>query len=138
MFIVLAGHGFIFFYAPMVGNYNLNQYIFCSKDDEEFQECNDFNDNSTLIWFYILYIIYFTFSGMQIKFGYYDMKRKSLLKSGYSSVNRIINTVFKNIPFIYEIKLAIDWAFTPTSLDYSNGINSKVFMIWFILLIVIC
>ena len=25
MFIVLAGHGFIFFYAPMVGNYNLNQ-----------------------------------------------------------------------------------------------------------------
>ena len=54
---------------------------------------------------------------MQIKFGYYDMKRKSILKGGYSSINKTINTTFKSIPFIYEIKLAIDWACTPTCLD---------------------
>ena len=107
MFIVLAGHAFIFFYAPMKGNYNLNHYIFCSKDNEGYDECNDFNDNPSLIWFYIIYLIYFTFSGMQIKFGYYDMKRKSLLKSGYSTVNKIINTVFKSIPNYQSIGLLL-------------------------------
>ena len=117
LFIVLAGHAFIFFYAPMYGNYNLNHNVFCSKDDVSFDECNDFNDNPALICFYLLYLIYFIFSGMQIKFGFYDLKKKSLLKAGYSTVNKTINTTFKSIPFIYEIKLAIDWAFTPTSLD---------------------
>ena len=117
LFIVLAGHIFIFIYAPLTGNYNINHIIFCSKDDEDFDECNDFKDNPALIWFYILYLIYFIFSGMQIKFGYYDMKRKSLLKAGYTTINKTANTVFISIPFIKEIKLAIDWAFTPTCLD---------------------
>ena len=61
LFIVLAGHIFIFIYAPLTGNYNINHIIFCSKDDEDFDECNDFKDNPALIWFYILYLIYFIF-----------------------------------------------------------------------------
>ena len=117
LFIVIAGHAFIFFYAPLKGNYNLNHEILCSLEDGDYEQCNNFLENSALIWFYLLYMIYFIFSGMQVKFGFYDMKRKSLLKSGYSSINKLINTAFKSIPFIYEIKLCIDWAFTPTSLD---------------------
>ena len=117
MFIVLAAHAFIFFYAPMYGNYTINKNVFCSKDDEDFEDCNDFNDNKCLIAFYIIYMIYFIFSGMQIKFGFYDMKKKSILKAKYTTPNKLFNTVFKNIPFLYEIKLAIDWAFTSTSLD---------------------
>ena len=117
LFIVLAGHAFIFIYAPFAGNYNINHIMLCSTEDEDFDECNDFNDNPALIWFYILYLIYFIFSGMQIKFGYYDMKRKSLLKAGYTPINKTLNTTFISIPFIKEIKLAIDWAFTPTCLD---------------------
>ena len=117
LFITVFIHAFIFIYAPLTGNYNMNRLYYCIKDDPEFEECNDFKENASLIWFYIIYMIYFIFSGMQIKFGYYDMKRKSLLKSGYSTINKTINTAFKSIPFIYEIKLAIDWAFTPTSLD---------------------
>ena len=117
MVIVLAGHAFIFFYAPMTGNYSINKNVFCSKEDEDYEDCNDFNDNKYLIGFYIIYMIYFTFSGMQIKFGFYDMKKKSLLKAKYTTFNKLFNTVFKNIPFLYEIKLAIDWAFTSTSLD---------------------
>ena len=45
------------------------------------------------------------------------MKRKSMLKSGDASINGTINTIFKSIPFVYEIKLAIDWTFTSTCLD---------------------
>jgi len=40
-----------------------------------------------------------------------------MLKSGNSSINGTIYNSFKAIPFIYEIKLAIDWTFTKTCLD---------------------
>lgn len=115
IFIVLFAHGFIFFYSPMKGNYNMNRSIYCSKD--ELENCNDFNYNKSLLGFYIIYIGYFIYSGLQIKFGFYDMKRKSMLKSGSSSINGTINTIYKSIPFLYEIKLAIDWTFTSTCLD---------------------
>ena len=115
IFIVLFAHAFIFFYSPMTGNLNLNKSIFCNKDDDTI--CNDFDKNWALIGFYIVYLFYFLFSGLQIKYGFYDMKRKSMLKSGNSSMSGTINTVFRNIPFMYEIKLAIDWTFTSTCLD---------------------
>ena len=115
IFIVLFAHGFIFFYSPMKGNYNMNRQIYCTKD--EYENCNDFNNNLSLLGFYIIYIGYFIFSGVQVKFGFYDMKRKSMLKSGSSSINGTINTIYKSIPFLYEIKLAIDWTFTSTCLD---------------------
>ena len=140
LFIVLAAHAFIFFYAPMTGNYSIYKTVFCQKseyeeddnskssknsndsnnsnDSDDSEDCNDFNENGYLIGFYIIYMIYFIFSGMQIKFGFYDMKRKSILKAGYSSMNKTFNTTFRSIPFLYEIKLAIDWAFTPTCLDF--------------------
>jgi len=98
----------------MKGNYNMNRNIYCTKDDEN---CNDFNYNLSLLGFYIIYIIYFIFSGLQVKYGFYDMKRKSMLKTGSSSINGTINTIYKSIPFLYEIKLAIDWTFTSTCLD---------------------
>ena len=124
MFIVIFIHIFIFFYSPMKGNYNMNRTVYCPKkenvegEDDTTEFCNDFNKNWTLILFYIIYSLYFLFSGLQVKFGFYDMKRKSLLKSGSSSIGGNINTAFNSIPFIYEIKLAIDWTFTTTCLDF--------------------
>ena len=123
IFIVLFIHAFIFFYSPMKGNYNMNRSVYCIKDEDEDENdnsylefCNDFNNNWALIVFYLIYLTYFIFSGVQIKFGFYDMKRKSMLKSGSSSISGIINNTFRNIPFLYEIKLAIDWTFTSTCL----------------------
>ena len=119
MFIVIFIHIFIFFFSPMKGNYNMTRNVFCYKnndEDDNYENCNDFNKNWTLMVFYVIYIIYFLFSGIQIKFGFYDMKRKSMLKSGSSSISGIINTTFKSIPFLYEIKLSIDWTFTSTCL----------------------
>ena len=114
LFIVIFGHLFIFFFMPMKGNKNLNNKIYCSKTDEV---CNDFLDNKTIIIFYILYVIYFVFSGLQIKFGFYDMKRKSVLKARNNSIQGYIYNIYKVIPFLYEIKLGIDWTFTNTCLD---------------------
>ena len=61
--------------------------------------------------------MYLISSGLQIKYGFYDMKKKSMLKSGDQSLNGMIYNAYKAIPFLYEIKLAIDWTFTKTCLD---------------------
>ena len=125
LLITLFSHIFIFFYCPMIGNNNIFGSVYCPKDDddnkddeedEEENQCNDFVYNKTLIFCYLLYVIYLISSGMQIKYGFYDMKRKSMLKSGDKSINAVIYNIYKAIPFLYEIKLAIDWTFTKTCL----------------------
>ena len=40
-----------------------------------------------------------------------------MLKSGDKSISGMIYNAYKAIPFLYEIKLAIDWTFTKTCLD---------------------
>ena len=127
--IVIMAHLFIFFYCPMKGNLNIRNSVYCIEDEmngdnSNYEEndslevqCNDFLTNKALIFFYIFYIIYFLCSGLQIKYGFNDMRRKSMLKSGTSWVNGTIYNAYKSIPFLYEIKLAIDWTFTKTCLD---------------------
>ena len=129
MAITILSHLFIFFYCTMIGNNNLYGNVFCPEKDKEAEnldendedyesyQCNDFRYNYTLIICYILYVIYLISSGLQVKYGFYDMKRKSMLKSGDKSMNGIIYTSYKAIPFLYEIKIAIDWTFTKTCLD---------------------
>ena len=133
MVITIISHLFIFFYCPMIGNYNTYGLVYCentgknndsgrdeaSEDDDEDsgEQCNDFLYNKALICFYLLYVIYYISSGLQVRYGFYDMKRKSMLKSGDKSLNGTIYNVYKAIPFLYEIKLAIDWTFTKTCLD---------------------
>ena len=112
--IVVFGHIFIFFFMPMIGNLNLNNNIYCSSEDEV---CNDFLYNKTLIFFYLLYLLYFVSSGLQVKYGFYDMKRISVLKAKSNSISGIIYNTYKALPFLYEIKLGIDWTFTSTCLD---------------------
>ena len=132
--IIILSHLFIFFYCPIIGNQNIfgqpycifpeegqNEYKEESENEEDADsdlQCNDFGYNYTLIILYLLYIVYYISSSLQIKYGFYDMKRKSMLKSGEKSMNGIIYSVFKAIPFLYEIKSTIDWTFTKTSLDF--------------------
>lgn len=112
--ITLFSHIFIFFYVSIVGNKNMNNSPYCLKESAN---CNDFGHNSTTVFFYILYIVYLVCSGLQVKYGFYDMKRKSILKAGNSSINGIIYKVYKAVPFFYEIKHAIDWTATATAMD---------------------
>jgi ABC-type multidrug transport system fused ATPase/permease subunit len=112
--IVIFAHVFIFFFMPMYGNYKLNRTVYCKEGSKE---CNDFLKNTSLPIFYIFYIIYFVSSGLQVKYGFYDMKRKSILKGKSNSLYGGIYAGYKNIPFLYELKLGIDWTFTSTCLD---------------------
>ena len=114
MTIVIFGHVFIFFYMTMYGNYKLNRKVYCNKEDKE---CNDFLKNNSLIIFYLIYIVYFICSGLQVKYGFYDMKRKSVLKAKSNSIYGGVYAGYKAVPFLYELKLGIDWTFTTTCLD---------------------
>ena len=86
--LVISAHVFLFFYCPIKGNMNAFNNIYCPERDEKPEEtdyinsqkeCNDFLNNNALIIFYLLYITYFVCSGLQIKYGFYDIKRKSVL-----------------------------------------------------------
>ena len=110
MFTVIFSHASIFIYFPMKGNINLGSDIVCTSK----KKCNNFVDNKVIIIFYILYMGYLIFSGLQIKFGFYDIKRKSFFKSEENNIIGKIGNIFKAIPFLYEIKNAIDWTFTST------------------------
>ena len=113
IFTVIFSHILIFFYFPMKGNINLGNDIFCSIQ----KKCNNFVDNYMIIIFYILYMGYLLFSGLQIKYGFYDFKRKSFFKMEENNLLGKIGNIFKAIPFLYEIKNSIDWTFTSTSFD---------------------
>ena len=62
----------------MTGNNNLLNTVYCNEQDSNL--CNDFTNNAFIIIFYILYLVYLYFSSVQIRLGYYDIRRKSLFK----------------------------------------------------------
>ena len=113
IFLTLCSHGLIFFYITMSGNYNIYNAVYCLKDKHT-SECNDFQENLSTIFFYILYLFYLTFSSLQIKYGFYDLKRTSIFKN-VNSIHGLLFEVYKIIPFYYPIKNVIDWTVTPTS-----------------------
>ena len=102
---VLGIHIFIFFYLPYYGVVDTTE------------ELNKLSNNIFILLFYLLYIFYFLFSGLQIKYGLSDLRKMSGLMKSSNLFNSVYYKVFKNIPFLYELKNFIDWTFTTTSLD---------------------
>jgi piezo-type mechanosensitive ion channel component 1/2 len=119
VFIVIVAHIFIFWYLPIQGNYNLHNYYYC----DSLTECNNFHNNGYLIAFYIFYLLYMIFSAVQIHYGLLDMRKKSLLMRGDNWFYSTSFKIFNAIPFLYELKLMIDWSITPTSLDLFKWIK---------------
>ena len=119
LFIVIFIHFITFVYFPMKGNVNLGNEYFCIEGEN----CNDFQSNLSLIFFYIFYLFYLVPSALQIKNGFNDMKKKSVLKRNPNDINNLLVTIFQKIPFLNEIKNILDWTLTSTSLDLSQWIQ---------------
>jgi hypothetical protein len=77
IFTTIFSHAMIFFYFPIKGNINLGNGTYCTED---VLSCNNFTKNKYIIFFYIFYLIYLVLSSLQIRFGFYDIRRKSLFK----------------------------------------------------------
>ena len=102
---VIFIHIFIFFYFPFHGIIDKTEKL------------NKLSNNIFILIFYLLYIFYFVFSGLQIKYGLSDLRKMSGLMKSSNTFHSIFYKIFKNIPFLYELKNFIDWTFTTTSLD---------------------
>ena len=98
---VIGIHIFIFFYFP-----------YSNLETE-----NTLSNNLFILFFYLLYIIYFVFSGLQIKYGLSDLRKMSGLMKSSNFLHSTFYKIYRAIPFLYEIKNFVDWTFTTTALD---------------------
>ena len=112
--ISIISHLMIFYYFPIKGNTNLGIGKYCVKGEST---CNDFTENNYIIIFYLFYLIYLILSGLQVKYGFYDIKRKSLFKKKDDELFSNMCSAFQAIPFLNEIKNALDWTCTSTCLS---------------------
>ena len=117
--IVIFIHVITFIYFPFRGNLNSGYEMFCQDEDN----CHFFSDNPSLIIFYIIYLCYMIPSALQIKYGFLDMKGKSILKRSTNEMNNLILEIYQKIPFLTEIKNIYDWTLTGTCLELQQWIQ---------------
>lgn len=71
-----------------------------------------------MIWiFYLIACIYLYISALQIKHGLPEVNQTYFAMGGYGSVNRSVQELFMQIPFLFELRVFIDWTYTVTALD---------------------
>lgn len=98
-YILLAfTHFFIFIRMPLITRI----YVF---------------QNSSLILLYILCCIYFYLTSLQIKYGFPLITKGQYFASSTSIYNRYAFKIYRNVPFLYELRGILDWTITKTSLD---------------------
>lgn len=76
-----------------------------------------------LIGFMFLQFLYFIFSCWQIKWGYKKYKRLNSMLHKRTYINYYVTSVFTAIPFLYELKLIMDWTFCKTGLTLENWVR---------------
>lgn len=69
-----------------------------------------------LIGFMFLQFLYFIISSWQVKWGYKKYKRLNSMLHKRTYINSAVTSVFTAIPFLYELKLIMDWTFCQTGL----------------------
>jgi len=72
--------------------------------------------SGALLAFSFFYFLYFYLSALQIKYGYKEFKSFNSLMTRRGYTNYYIVSIYTVIPFLYEIKIIMDWTFSYTSL----------------------
>lgn len=116
--LIILIHNLVFWGFPMKANYNLNDEEYYCEDMYDSTHCNNYQLNWALQIFYILYILYFYINAKQIRVGM-PLFRKGAMKlmHNHSDFARICFLIYRALPFIFEIRVLLDWSFTKTSLD---------------------
>lgn len=114
VFVLFVTHVIVFWLFPMSGDYIRTGELYCPFTEEQqakaHNACNDFEYNTFTIIFYLLNLLYFWTSALQIKHG---------LTESLTSTHRKINDLsesFYGIPFLFELKTSIDWMHSKTTL----------------------
>lgn len=75
-----------------------------------------YNPPGFLIAFSFFYFFYFFLSALQIRFGYKKYKPLNSMLTRRRQLNSLITSIFTAVPFLYELKLMMDYSFCQTSL----------------------
>ena len=113
--LVILIHVFIYFYLPTKSVITSDGNKTNIKDMDIIK--NTVNTNIFIFIFYALYILYFFFCGLQIKYGLTDMRKMSSLMKASNFLYNMIYKTYIQIPFLFELKNFIDWTFTNTALS---------------------
>lgn len=118
-YILLIGvHLLVFWYYPLKGNFDKNNNNLYCDDLLDHATCNNFQINRSLQMFYILFLIYFIYAGIQQREGLPKFRKGSFkIMHKYTYTNRVAFQIYRGMPFLFELRTLLDWSFTKTSLD---------------------
>ena len=75
-----------------------------------------FHSNPVLIVLYLLKVAYFLVSSYQIRSSYPSSVQRNVLTRHATFVSWLIFVIYKAIPFMYELRMLLDWSCIPTTL----------------------
>lgn len=124
LIVIIFVISILYIYLPFSGNYNKHSSFLCDNtaNDDEYV-CNYYSENSYLRGLFFFFGIYLLFSSLQVSYGLLDMRKQALLMRGDNLFYNIAFKTYKAIPFLYEMKLTLDWTLTTTSLDLFKWIK---------------
>jgi hypothetical protein len=108
----------MFIYFPIMGHFKVSNKPFCNSyfNPIERSKCNHVNENFYIHLFFILTTIYFILCALQIKYGESFLKNQKKKDRRWTMSDRITNLIVTKVPFVFEIKTALDFSVTKTSL----------------------
>ncbi|KAL3083769.1 hypothetical protein niasHT_036762 [Heterodera trifolii] len=83
--------------------------------------------NYTAKTLYFVKCIYFLISAWQIRNGYPSLCVGNLLTHSYGLINMVLFKIFMLTPFVFELRTAIDWTWTDTSMPIFDFFNMENF-----------
>ncbi|EPB80437.1 hypothetical protein ANCCEY_00534 [Ancylostoma ceylanicum] len=84
-------------------------------------------ENSVAKSFYVIKCLYLLVSAWQIRNGYPQLCIGNLLTHAYGLANMVCFKVFMAVPFLFELRTAIDWTWTDTSMPLFDFFNMENF-----------
>ena len=76
-----------------------------------------FSKNKALLFNYLLWCLHLVFAGLQIKHGYPQAPYKTTFMRDTSFTTVLLFRIYRALPFIWEMKVIIDWTVSHTCLD---------------------
>lgn len=117
--LLIIVHFVVFWYLPINGNQAAFGTYYCNiQEINELDRCNDFESNHFIQYFYLLYLIYLVFAGLQIKYSLPSFSKVTFpFMRSSEPMNYYIFKGYRSSPFLFEIRTLMDWIFTTTSLN---------------------
>ncbi|CAJ0959030.1 unnamed protein product, partial [Mesorhabditis belari] len=85
------------------------------------------SSNRMALLLYFVKCMYFLVSAWQIRNGYPALCVGNLLTHAYGLTNMVFFKIFMAVPFLFELRTAIDWTWTDTSMPLFDFFNMENF-----------